>query len=306
MRFALKFPSSVTLRTIKLGIALAAFAGLLATFPGAPAEAAGARCLLKIPAEYGTVIYRKKGNPNRHLYIICQSHRNAHTGANGTNTVAVQAEIYRIGEWLVKNENVDLLLPEGYFCRDGGAKGTIRQAAFRSKDFVPHSLDDATLQADLNDTSVFVNADKLLRESYHLKLQQVENRKLYFAVLNVLYHSGNQGELDNADFQRLSYLQEKRSAAMLQAIPGAIEREVQEKNVPRKAIFTIGMAHMDAILRFLKEGKIVIDSPLATEEGAPKGLNLFKEHYTVTVILPRVLAEDREAMRVANLDMALK
>jgi hypothetical protein len=300
----MKIPSSATLRKIKRGIALAALAGFLAGPPCVASGAADTHRSLTFPEEYGKVIYRKEGNPDRDLYIICQSHRNAETGANGVNTAAVQADIYRIGEWLVQNKDVKLLLPEGYFCRSDSQEAGGRQAESRPKEnFVPRSLDDAALKAALNDTSIFVNADKLLQQSYNLKLQQVENRKIYFSVLDILFRSQRHGDLDGADLQRLNYLQEKRSAVMLQTIPGAISQELQRAGIAsRRAIFTIGMAHVNEIIRFLREGKIDIDSPLVPKGDIPEELELAKENYTVTVILPRVLAEDQEAMQIADLD----
>lgn len=90
---------------------------------------------------------------------------------------------------------------------------------------------------------------------------------------------------------------------MLQAIPGAISRELQRAGIAsRRAIFTIGMAHVNEIIRFLREGKIDIDSPLVKKGDIPEELELAKENYTVTVILPRILAEDQEAMQIADLD----
>ncbi|MDA8163585.1 MAG: hypothetical protein M0017_00940 [Desulfobacteraceae bacterium] len=298
----MKFPSSATLRKIKRSAALTVLAAFLAASPCLALDAAGSHPLL-IPSEYGKVIYRKRGNPDEHLYIICQCHRNPETGANGPNTVAVQTEIYRIGEWLVRNEKVNLLLPEGYFGRSGGQRQGVQPAAFTPEEgFTPHSLDDATLHAVLNDTKVFTNADKLLKESYHLKLQQVEDEKLYFSVLDVLLRSGKAGGPDPADLRLLDYLQQKRSAALLQAIPDAIGREVAEGGTTgKKAIFTIGMAHVNEMIRFLKQGKITIDSPLSQKEKGLDDLKLAKENYTVTVILPRSLAEDPEAMRLAHL-----
>jgi hypothetical protein len=298
----MKFPLSATLRKVKRGIALTALAGFLAATPGVPSDAATTQPS-PIPHEYGKVVYRKEGNPDQHLYIICQSHRNAQTGANGDNTAMVQAEIYRLGEWLIHNEQVDLLLPEGYFYRRGDQEATIQPAAFTPvEEFAPRSLDDAALHAVLSDTSVFVNADKLLKESYNLKLQQVEDEKLYFSVLDILFRSGREGLFKATDLRLLHYLQEKRSAVMLQAIPEAIDREMARNGSgSRKAIFTIGMAHADEMIRFLKEGRIAIDSPLFEREQGLENLKLIEDNYTVTVIVPRTLAEDREALRIANL-----
>jgi hypothetical protein len=307
MRFVeMIFPSSATLRKIKYGITALFMAGLLAAAPTF-AEAREA-APLAIPAEYGEVIYQRQGNNDSHVYIICQSHRNAKTGGNGSNTVGVQSEIYRIGEWLIRHENVGLLLPEGYFKRDS-AQPAIRPAAFNPQQtsLQRFSLDDAALKAILSDTSRFASADKLLSDSYDIRLQQVENQELYRSILDFLFQADRQQGLNEKDIRILSYMQEKRSAGMLQAIPAAINRELQQGGITqKKAIFTIGLAHLNEMIRFLHEGRIEIHSPLLNSSVEKGDLKLLQENYGITIILPRSLAEDQEATRIANLDNLAK
>jgi hypothetical protein len=296
------FPSSASLRKIKNGILAT---GLMALLTAAPVFAETREAAPPaIPSEFGEVIYQREGNRDSHLYIICQSHRNAKTGGNGSNTVGVQSEIYRIGEWLIRHENVGLLLPEGYFKRDH-AKPAMQPVAFnpRQTDFQRVSLDDAALKAILSDTSRFANADKLLKDSYDIRLQQVEDQELYHSILDFLFRADRQQGLNEKDIRVLSYMQEKRSASMLQAIPAAINRELQLGGISqKKAIFTIGLAHLNEMIRFLHEGRIEIYSPLPSNTVVKGDLKLLQEDYGITIIIPRSLSEDQEAIRIANLD----
>lgn len=288
------FSSSVTLRKLRFKILATTLFGLLATGPAlAWAEESPA-----IPAEFGKVIYQKVGEGENHLYIILQSHRNADTGANHHNTVEVQSEIYRIGEWLVRHENVGLLLPEGYFNQQRQSN-VERVSLSRSTGL---SLDDSALKTILEDTSQLVNADRLLMESYGLRLQQVEDRELYHSIKDFLFRD-HLGGFNEKQIGVLSYMQEKRSAVMLQAVPGAIDREMRQGGIAqKKAIFTIGLAHVDELIRFLQEGKIDIYSPQLGKVVEKGGLKLLEEDYVVTIIMPKSLTEDREAVRIANLD----
>ncbi len=299
----MKHPSSAALQKIKHTLAIAVFAAAFFFVPRLTAVTAETppQSTPAIPYEYGKVIYQKNGDRDQHLYIICQSHRNAATGENSRNTAKVQAEIYRIGEWLIRNEQIELLLPEGFFRRKGGMKQTAglveysRDANVRQPSYSP---DDQALERLLTDTAVFTNADKLLKQYYNVKLQQVEDEQLYFSILDFLYQPERQQKgLAGSDLEELDYLQERRSAAMLQNIPDIIDNEWRDGNICRKkAIFTIGMAHANEIIQFLKEGKIEITVPRTGAKDDLGELNLVKGHYGVTVILPRGLAEDQEAL----------
>jgi hypothetical protein len=296
------FPLSAFPRKLQGTILVPVLALLLTTTPGIAATTVAAA--QAIPVEYGQVIYHKDGNRDSHLFIIFQSHRNAGNGSNGPNTVAVQSEIYRIGEWLIRHENVGLLLPEGYF-NQRSQHSSVQPASFRRgrSGAQRHFLDDATLKKVLQDTSRFINADRLLMESYGIRLQQVEDQDLYHSILDFLFRPSRQQGLDEREIGILSYMQEKRSAGMLQAIPAAIDRELRQGGIiQRKAIFTIGLAHLNEMIRFLQEGKIEIYSPLLQEIVDQGPLKLLDADYGITIIIPRSLAEDQEAIRIANLD----
>ncbi len=167
------------------GVLFLLIASTLTWLPtSAPAQAAVEHAVQKsvespaIPEGLGKVIFQIPGNGDKEVYIIGQSHRSAISGANGTHTVKAQAELYRIGEWLVQNENVRLLLPEGFFKRSPAV--SIKKASLSDSDPVKAApLDDQTLEEKLADTNVFVNADMLLKANFDIQLQQVEEPEIY-------------------------------------------------------------------------------------------------------------------------------
>lgn len=254
-----------------------------------------------LPSEFGEIIYQK--NPERpvQVYIIGNSHRSSSTGDNGNNTVPAQVQTYRIGEWLIRQHKVELLLPEGFFGRKGGS-GTL-DAAVR--------LEGSMLEETLADTSSFINADLLLHRTYGVALQQVEDREMYRSVRDHL-HTGlkNGGNLLASFGLELEYLQERRSAAILQRIPAVIDGEYRQGNIEQpRAILTIGMAHLDEIIRFLESGKIDVPAPQLGASGFEAytdALDLLDQECGVTVIVPRALLDDKETMLMAKLEPELE
>lgn len=267
----------------------------------APAESTPAVLRPTLPAEFGQVIYQKYGDRPNQIFIVGQSHRSAATGANGVNTVQAQAEIYRIGEWLIRNETVGLLLPEGYFQR---RKGSAPAPAGGGAAVLDASLDSETLVAKLSDTSVFVNADILLKNTFNVRLQQVEDEGVYQGVREFMQSAG--GQVPQGFDMQLDYLQEIRTAAMLQNVPAAVEAEYQAGGIGQKrAMFTLGMAHLDEVIRFLDREEIQVAAPPLSPpsfQDYSAVLKLLEAGYGVTVILPRSLIDDREALRMVRLD----
>ena len=68
-----------------------------------------------LPPQYGRVIYQLNEKSPNQVFIIGLSHRDTLTCLNGDNTSKVQAEVYKIGDWLIHNQGLELLLPEGFF-----------------------------------------------------------------------------------------------------------------------------------------------------------------------------------------------
>ena len=254
-----------------------------------------------LPSEFGEIVYQK--NPERpfQVYIIGNSHRSSSTGNNGANTVPAQVQTYRIGEWLIRQHHVELLLPEGFFGRRGSSE--ILDAAVR--------LDGPILEETLADTSTFVNADLLLHRQYGVALQQVEDREMYRNVREYLHTGLEKGDNLLPSFGlELEYLQERRSAAILQRIPEAIDSEYRQGNIAQpRAILTIGMAHLDEIIRFLEMGKIDVPAPQIGASGFQaysEALELLDKEVGVTVIVPRAILDDRGTMYMAKLEPELE
>jgi hypothetical protein len=226
----------------------------------------------QIDAEYGEVIYRFNEKSPNQIFIIAISHRDSLTCLNGENTSRVQAEVYKIGDWLIHHQGLELLLPEGFFATTTGKTGKENRKILEKTSDCAELSDLKVLEAKLSDNKTYVNAEMLLKGNHPLRLRQVEDKGLYDAVRNGQLKLVNCGEDDSrysALKTELDYLQEKRTAAMLQKIPEIVEAEFRQGNIKsRKAIFTIGTSHLHKIIRYINETRIKIDAPLLALNGS--------------------------------------
>jgi len=263
--------------------------------------------LSDLPPGYGKVIYRfNEASPNQ-LYIIGMSHQDALTGSKRSNTVKVQTEVYRLGDWLIHQAGLELLLPEGYMEKNPGKMEPNRLGNNTQAACAP-LRDIKTLEETLSDTSTFVNAEKLLKKYHTLSMRQVEDPELYKAVHNALYKLVKGGS-DSCDVRsEVDYLEDRRTAAILQKIPGIIDREFREGDIHRKeAILTIGMFHLHTIMDYLNQHQIDIQPPPGySKEGRYTAeLNLLKENFGVTILLPKELLKDQRVLELNKLDKGL-
>lgn len=264
----------------------------------------------KILGEYGEVIYRCNEKSPNQLFVIGMSHRDALTGSSLNHLSRIQAEVYKLGEWLVQKEGLELLLPEGFFTTPA-AKIEKKQSPGKTEKTrdCPESFDIKSLEEKLSDTKTFINAELLLKRNYSLTMRQVEDNRFYQAVsasIRKLAGSGNNA----CDYlqvrSELDYLQERRTAAMLQRIPEIVDAEFNGGNIrAKKAIFTIGLSHLPMIIRYLDENRIRIYSPLFSpnkNEDYTAVPNLRKENFGVTILIPKTLAGDQKILRANKLD----
>ena len=263
-----------------------------------------------IPAQYGEIIYRGNEKSPSQLFVIGMSHRDSLTRRNGNQTSRVQAEVYKIGEWLIHNRELELLLPEGYFAgKAGKIENESLTVALEKKRDCPAPVDMDTLEEILSDNRTLVNAEMLLRDNYPtLKIRQVEDRALYETAKKRITELIDQR--DSCDYlllrSELDYLQERRTAAILQRIPGIVNEEFQQGHIKgRVAILTIGMYHAHKIIRYLNDHKITVYSPLDKSgkgEDYTAELNLEKEKFGVTIILPKTLVNNQRILELNHLD----
>ena len=234
--------------------------------------------LFNLPAEYGEVIYRSNDTSPNQIYIIGMSHRDSLTRVNGDKTARVQAEVYKIGEWLIRNRGLKLLLPEGFF-KTGDAERSANGAVARTGtgtrigEMAPADL--GALEKELGDNRTFVNAEMLLKRNYPLYLEQVEDKTFYTAVSNEIRNLMICKNNDDYCLVKsaLDYLQDRRTAAMLQKIPGVIQDQFDQGKIKdRKAFFTIGLNHIYKIVKYLNEERIAIDSPRSAVSSPKRGL----------------------------------
>ena len=115
-----------------------------------------------IPAQYGEVIYRSQEKRSNQIFIIGLSHRDSITRANGNNTVRVQAEVYQIADWLIHDQGVQLLLPEGFFGDQKTAMGK-EKSEFLGKSYsCTGSCDTKALEKRLAEDSTFITESRII------------------------------------------------------------------------------------------------------------------------------------------------
>ncbi len=267
---------------------------------------------LTLPPHYGRVIYQLNAESPNQLFIIGLSHRDSLTCLNGDNTSKIQAEVYKIGDWLIHHQGLELLLPEGFF-KSTSPKVEKKNISAAGTPTSCGPLDMKTLEERLSDNTAYVNAEMLLKETHPLRLRQVEDKELYDAVRNGLIKLVSCGN-DSRDYallkSNLEYLQERRTAAMLQRIPEIVNREFQQGTIKnRKAILTVGMYHLHEIIAYLNENKIAIHAPLSASgktKDYSSDLNLLKDHFGISVILPKTLADDLKTLEMNKLDQVVQ
>lgn len=255
-----------------------------------------------VPNEYGTVICRYNEKSPTQLYIIGIGHRDTLAGSNAPLTSRIQAEVYKIAEWLVQNQGVELLLPEGFF--DQRPRKTLeRQVRAVSVPAPPGEMSIEILERTFSGDLASVNAEMLLKENFSLLVEQVEDIDLYQTVYeNIRLLVESRGNMERSFLIRseLDYHQKRRVGAMLQKIPEIVNEEFREGRIDnKKAIFTIGLSHISNIIDCLEKGKITVRSPLFTQakyEDYIHELNLTIEDFGISVIVPRALINDHEAL----------
>jgi hypothetical protein len=298
---------------------LLCFFWMLSTFNSVSASSEASNSptdFLDMPLEYGEVIYRINAQSPKQLYIIGINHKDPDSGANNSTTVQTQMEIFRIGEWLKKNMSLNLLLPEGYFTdrQASTAPITARKAsAFQSLNtFNPVHLDNLLIQEKLAADTPYVNAEMLLMKYHSFRASQVEDKNMYDAVRNSLCKlktTSAEPSRTAGNIAELLYLQEVRTAQILQNIPGVIEGEFLNGAIGnRSALFTIGLNHIKDIFRYIQDDEIHIASPTGSDvqpDFLCSRLNLLETGYGVTIIIPRTLANNRKLLQMTNIDRIL-
>ncbi len=282
--FATAAQIRLTVLLLVSGFCLLISPTLQAAPEGSPPQAP--RAQLPLPEHFGEVVYQTqtRAAAGTNLYIIANAHRSAISGVSSAETLQAQLETFRIGEWLIRQSQIELLLPEGFF---GTLENSLAGGALSQ-------VDNQTLQAALDDDSLFANAELLLHENYGICLDQVEDRKLYLLTRDRLRSTlAPEAILSPALSHELAYLQKLRTANFLQRAPSIIASAYRQGRISSpRAMLTIGLSHLDDLIGFLKAGEIDIAALQTAQNNFPAlatELEVIKEQVGVTVIVPRSL-----------------
>ena len=284
----------------------------LAVISFAPFRIAAAQTS-SFPGEYGEIIYRLNEESLDQLYIIGMSHRDTRSRANGDTTARAQAEAYKIGEWLVRNKMIELVLPEGFFRKPKTADQEIVVMVGRDNARPGEQLDIKEVEKRLSDDSTFMNAELLLKEHCSVKMRQVEDRGLYDAVIDGISRFESCGDDPHERYalkEEVEYLQQRRTADMLQRVPEIIDNELRKGGIrSRRALLTIGLNHIYEIIKYLQNRRITVYSPLfgmVEHEDYSAEMNLLMENFGITVIIPRALADNQDILVRTRLDKIIE
>ena len=295
------FSSSPTrLRTRYTWPILACCFWLLSGSPLLAAEPAGTSLSpvaeVPFPEQLGVIVYQTQASATSRIYIIANGHRSAIDGANTAETVQAQVETFRIGEWLINQNRIDLLLPEGFFGE---------MASSPEIDTKNVSLDERVLQDTLADTTQFVNAELLLHDKYGIGLKQVEDRALYLNVKERLRSSlSSTTKFSFANYCELIQLQKLRTAHLLQAVPVVLAEAYQQGRIAApNAMLTVGLSHLEDIISFLETGKSDTtgrQTPSKESTLHQAKPELIKQRIGITVVVPRSLMSKGYAIKNHN------
>jgi hypothetical protein len=206
---------------------------------------------------------------------------------------------------------LELLLPEGFF-KSKTAKIEKENMNPAARESTCASFDMKVLEEKLSDNKIYVNAEMLLKETHPLRLRQIEDKELYDAVrANILRLVSSQGNACDYSVvgSELEYLKERRTAEMLQKIHEIVNDEFQQGNIKsKKAIFTVGMYHLHEIIRYFDANRIIIHVPNGSKgtKDYNTELNLQKENFGISIIIPRTLADDQKILEINKLDGIVK
>ena len=159
---------------------------------------------------------------------------------------------------------------------------------------------------------LFINAEILLKRNYPIVLRQVEDKKCYEevgALIGKLSNGGCSPDEYGRTKAELDFLQDRRTAVMLQKIPEIIAREYAAGRVKTpKAIFTIGLSHIPAILKLLSEGRIRLFPPISSsgpQKNSFQELALQQQNFRVSVLIPKSLTEQPSFLEFDRLGKVL-
>lgn len=251
-------------------------------------------------SEHGEVVFSfDEKNPNQ-IYIIGSSHQDTLIMVNGSNTARAQMEIYWIGEWLIKNQGVQLILPESF-----SEKESLDEKDDSSGIAPNVALDAKSLAEKLGSEVYYFNAEMLLIESFGVVSRQVEDIDLLDSIIELIKLREKYSK-DSIEayyiMAELYYLQERRTATMLQKIPDIVQFEYGKGQIRnKKAIFTIGINHIPIIVSYLSRKKMEIAAPIFTQHADYlSGVKLLEQNFGVTIIIPRSLMDVKELVMLTN------
>lgn len=320
-------------RRIFLGTLAAAAAGLLIPHHGRISNTTTAAAWeqtvpeqLFLPSfeHYGHVVFQIRHDAPNQIYIVGQLHEHPVTEDVNQETIQTQRDIYRIGEQLIKERELELIILEGLSADDSydALNETLRKFGkiLQRGNVIDAMKEDSKLERILN-TKIKGDASEkerhLLQATAGYWLASTSNLRVAGAEDKDLHRLAVQGtklvmrtgrlvaqrvEEARIGKYRLSqvtivnpydHINQLRTAYILHNTPLVIEREDAAKRISRKqAMVVIGVSHIPDCIEFVRDDYLKVPAyPSSTVPPLDQPLGYVQAGYGVTVIMPRTIEQ---------------
>lgn len=284
---------------------------LLAGIMGSAASIGLSSCSKEdILSKYGRVIYQKDVS-QKHIYILGQEPQKDLRGNLVQPTPAVQRDIYRIGEHLLKEKNIELVVTERFpyiknYLHAPVITGFIEVDRYISEKYGRralrelHKVNDIQLEKLIGEVP-FASAVHLLlwREMSNILFGGEDTyAELGESMIRELakYRFKPDQILPNDYLVALNYFAERRSAGLLKNTVNIIEtKSFGNSSIKPRALLVVEYSCLDEIIRFVDKDEVNIPSasiqlepsaPAKILKGVSEKLELSSRGCGVTVIMP--------------------
>jgi len=248
--------------------------------------------------QYGSIIFQYNGATPQTCYVIGQAHRNLFfKDADESMVPRTQLEILRIIERIYSSEGAQLVL------REGMGNGVEWDQMYEQIASGIKKTADSIRYDDARTIQVFnkiedMDAIMLAGATTPITVRSAEDATL-LAISNRLCKTWatmpreqraqelNLHESKNA--QAFIAVSEYRSARILQNMPSIADEAYSSGQIRNKsAIIVIGLAHLDEMIRFVRNGQIQLNA-IQSENLGPVNEQLKPNTWTYKFILPHAL-----------------
>lgn len=271
---------------------------------------------------YGRIVFQIRPEAPNQIYIVGQLHEHPFTEEADQETIETQRDIYRVGERLIKERGLELVVLESLY-RDTSYEdlnealrrfGKILQRgnvlnAMKVDNHLERILDTEVegISSPEGPRLLQASAGYWLASTHKLRVVGAEDAKLHSLALEAAKLVVRTGRLaaQRVEEARIGkyrlgqvtilnpydHLNQLRTAYILHNTPLVMEREQAAKHISRQqALVVIGADHIRDCIRFVRNDYLkVLAYPGSIVPPLDQPLGYAQAGYGVTVIMPRTI-----------------